>query len=792
MLRLNKTNKILIIAASVIITLAFIVTICVFILQDDRSMNELIYTDKLTCKNYFSQITIDLATKEVKRDKIETSLEKEFQISKERENTILSSKEELTNFFNESSFNIDIEEEMVYITNPFQTKRLIVEIDKQIKGDFEPEAKEEIKKGMVLLTYNTYSETKAAYEYFNSNGIKVEADEVLYIEDINDVSQTMYGTANEEQDGLSFGLSEMGLDNYKNIIQENRNEKEVIVATIGYGVKIEDSFFDDRIVDSHYNFIDNTVDIKETIPQGSRVAEVIVNSTAENVKVLPIVVVNEEGYSNISSIVKAIVYSTDNSDVICYEISHKESEMINTVLSDAFKENKPVCCVSSTVEEQYPANNPTTIAVSSLDRTKTISGYSGKGDFIDFAASSTDVKEIFNKSQTNARWSGAQYSNANIVAAIALIKSYEKDFNILEIYNFLRNFCEDLGQTGKDELYGYGMPNFKELTIANIDKESPEIEDIIYSNENWEKSKKIQMKAKDNIRINAWQVTKDENHPVEWNKLENITSELDKETEVQENGKYYVWVVDTAGNMQNKEIEITKVDSKPPIINESVDSTTLGEGYVTININAIDEESGLSDLPYSWDNSNWGATSNSLKVTENGNYTIYVKDKMDNISSKEIKISYFANKGTAEMGDGILIKKIDVSSDWNGDTNNNVQITFNNNIKIVGWQITTSYSQPSYFNAINLNVEENNSNNNSRNNTNINANTSIYSNSTNSMNLIDNTNTTVTVDRSNIVQASSNIEITAKLDINTEYYIWVKDQNDNVYMQTFRIKRVEF
>ena len=786
MLRLNKTNKILIISASVIITLAFIVTIFAYVLHEDKPVDDTIYTDKLTCKNYFSQLIIDLATKEVKRDKFETTLAHEFQISEEREKTVLSSKDEVINFFSDSSFSIDIKEEMVYITNEFQTKRLIVETDKQIKSDFEPSAKEEIKKGIVLLTYNTYSETKAAYEYFNSSGIKAVVDEVLYIEDVNDVSQTMYGTANEEQEGLSFGLSEMGLDNYKNIIQENRNENEVIVATIGYGVKIEDSFFNDRILDTHYNFIDNTVNIKETIPQGSRVAEVIVNSTTENVKILPIVVVNEEGYSNVSSIVKAIIYSTDNSDVICYEISHKENDMINTVLSDAFKENKPVCCVSSTSEENYPANNPTTIAVSSLDRVKTISGYSGKGDFIDFAASSTDVKEIFDKSQTNLRWSGAQYSNANLVAAIALIKSYDKDFNILEIYNFLRNFCEDLGEKGKDDLYGYGMPNFKELTIANIDKESPEIIDIIYSDENWEKTKKIQIKAKDNIRINAWQNTKDENHPIEWNKVENVTSELEKETEITENGKYYIWVIDTAGNMQNKEIEITKVDNKPPIINPSVDNTTLGEGYVTININAIDEESGLSDLPYSWDGLTWGANSNNLKVTENGNHTIYVKDKMDNISSKEIKISYFANKGTAEIGDGVLIKKIDVSSDWSGDTNNNVQITFNNNVKIVGWQITTNNSQPSYFNAINLNVEENN-NSSSRNNTQSNT-----INSGSITNSIDVTNTTVIIDRSNIVQASSNIEITAKLDINTEYYIWVKDQNGNIYMQTFKIKKVEF
>ena len=39
---------------------------------------EISYDDGLTCKNYFTQITIDIGTKEVKRDNIETSLKEEF------------------------------------------------------------------------------------------------------------------------------------------------------------------------------------------------------------------------------------------------------------------------------------------------------------------------------------------------------------------------------------------------------------------------------------------------------------------------------------------------------------------------------------------------------------------------------------------------------------------------------------------------------------------------------------------------------------------------------------------
>lgn len=782
-MRINKTNKILIITASVLAGIALIVTIIFFIISKEKE-NEIVYTDKLTCNNYFSQITIDLTNKEVKRDSKETSLKDEFGITEEQEKFVLSSRDELRNLFNGSNFDFNIEDDIAYIKNIYQTKRLLVKSDKNIKKDFDAEGKEQIQDELYLFTYDTYARTKAAYEYFSlDDEVETEIDEVYYIENINDVSQTMYGNSNENEDNISWGYSAMGLDNYKNIINENRNEKEVTVATIGYGINVQDDFFKDRVTEDYYNFIDNSIDVKETIPQGSRIAEVIIGGTNNNVKIMPLVVVNEENYSCISSIIKAITYATKNSDVVCYELLHTENKFINDAFAAAFKENIPVSCVSSNLKDEYPANNPTTIAVSSLDRSNNIADYSGKGDYIDFAASSTDVKEIFDKSATVSKWSGAQYSNANIVAAIALIKSYEKQFNILEVYNFLRNFCVDLGKEGKDELYGYGMPNFKELTIADIDKKSPEIKEVSFSDENWEKTKMVKIVAKDDIRINAWQITNVEAQPNEWNTLETVTPDLDVQTEINVNGKYYIWVVDTAGNMQCKDIEITKVDSIAPTINSTIDASTLDNGYITINVTAEDKESGLADLPYSWDNSSWSANLNTLKVTDNGTYTIYVKDKMGNVSNKEIKISSFAKEGNAEIGDGIIIKKIYVSSEWNEDTNNNVQITFNNNIKIKGWQITTNSFEPNYFNSINLNATDENTE--GGNSSNVNSNTNGNNNSSSN-------NSTVLNNHHNIVQASSNIQITAQLNIDTDYYIWVKDENNNVYMQRFKIMKVEY
>ena len=155
-----------------------------------------------------------------------------------------------------------------------------------------------------------------------------------------------------------------------------------------------------------------------------------------------------------------IEYASKLSDIICYELVNKENEAIDKALKNAYKENKIVCAVTTKGENSYPASYSTTIATASLNKNLEIATYSGSGDYIDFSASSTDIKEIFNNSSSVSRWSGAQYSNAFIASEIALIKTYNKDFSIKEIYNELIKYSKDLGDSGKDKSFGNGIPIF--------------------------------------------------------------------------------------------------------------------------------------------------------------------------------------------------------------------------------------------------------------------------------------------------------------------------------------------
>ena len=801
----TKVKKGLIIAGITIGVILLIIGIIIAIKLHQQP--EISYDDGITCKNYFKQITINLSNKEVKRDNIETSLKEEFNLSNEEENLAFSSMDEMRKLLSNSVFDISENGQTFTIKNLYQTKSIIVK-SKNVKETVDREEVTQISENLYVLSFYSEKLTKAMYNYYKDKDYieRIYYDDVTINKQINDISQTMYGgTEVDLNNHHSLGATVMGLDNYNNIINENGNPKDIVIGTIGYGINYQNEFFNERISDNYYNFVLNNKDISETIAQGSRIAEVLVDSTTNNVKIMPLVTVTEEGYTSTSSILKAIAYAAKNSDVICYELINTQSEPIDLALESCFKENVPVCSVSSnsqyetatenseeektSKEGDYPANHGMTIAVSSLDREMNLADYSGKGDYIDFSAPSTDVEEIFSNSANISRWSGAQYSNAQIAAIIALIKTYSKDATILDVYNFLRNFSEDLGDEGKDELYGYGCPKFQNLTIGDIDKTSPEFKEVTYENDTWEVVKQVKIVANDNIRMKDWAITKNENGPddKEWNAMQAVTPDLDVSSTLTENGKYYIWIRDIAGNTATKEIQIDKIDNTPPEIAYTINKDTLAAGYVTITVTAEDSQSGLYDSPFSWDKITWSQENSTRTIKENGRYKVYAEDNLGNISEKEILVDCFPQAGTFELKDGNIITNMKVSANWIGNTNNDVEIELNKDLDIAGWQITTDENTPSEFVAVEGAIVENqeNNNNNSSNNTSLPNNVVIDGN-------IQASNTTAqenTQPQIQVIPRTEPIVLHTTLDIDKTYYFWTKDSYGNTAFQAFVIHK---
>ena len=796
-----KLNKILIIITIVLVAVAVITGIIFFLTKEKEKKPDLNYVDTISAQHLFEKITIDRSNGEIKRDEEQSSLKDSLGIEDTQVLAIINSMEQLTEFFANTPIEVSEVENEVVLKDPYQTKNIIVEAN-EIKDDFDAIESFEIYEGTYVLKYDTEKRTKAAYEYIKSQSwVKnIELDKVMKIGNIEDVSQTVYGEENNTEAENTNGISAMGIKNLKNAIETLGSAQDITIATIGYGGAIDNTYFNNRINENHYDFIKNNTEVKETTPQGSRTLEVIKESTTDNVKIMPLVVINEENYTTLSSILMAIAKATQQSDVICYEFINESNELIKKALKNAFDRNVPVCCVTNANSnvEMFPASDASTIAVSSVDKDKKPTSYSTTGDYIDFVASSTDVKEIFNSSSSVSMWAGAEYSNAHIASIIALYKSYNKDAKILDVYEFIRKFCEDLGETGKDSTYGYGFPNLTDMKLADVDKIGPQITDLVIDDNDWEKTKKVKFKAIENIKIYGWAITKTEEAPKEWEKSDNVLQTVETTKELEENGTYFLWVVDMAGNADRKNFTISKIDRTEPKVDYTIDTSKVEtEKIVTITATATDEQSGLDNMPYSWDNLNWGTNNTMLKVTSNGTYTLFVRDKLGNIATKEITIKSLPEKGVAEIDTGLIIKNITVSDKWEGNINKEVTITFNNDLNIKRRKLTTTDIMPEEFRP-NQSEPINTTNTIDGNIITSNTISNTISNSTNTVeeNTLNTTNTTAenTVIQPIIddgMQGYANLTVTVSLEIGKKYYIWIEDYTGNVISQGFSIKKAE-
>ena len=122
-----KFNKLLIIVAVVLVVLAIFAVGIYIAIINERNQQEADYTDTVIGKNYFEAITINTKTKKVERDGEETTLREEFGISEEQETLFLSSEEELTKYFEDSTIDISNNNGIIKLTNKYQTKIILVE-----------------------------------------------------------------------------------------------------------------------------------------------------------------------------------------------------------------------------------------------------------------------------------------------------------------------------------------------------------------------------------------------------------------------------------------------------------------------------------------------------------------------------------------------------------------------------------------------------------------------------------------------------------------------------------------
>lgn len=120
------------------------------------------------------------------------------------------------------------------------------------------------------------------------------------------------------------------------------------------------------------------------------------------------------------------------------------------------------------------------------------------------------------------------------------------------------------------------------------------------------------------------------------------TSEVkDGKIDVHENGAYEFSVVDNAGNVTTKSIEITNIDKVVPSISITPNITDNTHKDITLNVKASDKDSGVKRVVYIDDNMKEKDITDTmeLKATKNGEYVFMVEDNAGNKTTQSFNVN---------------------------------------------------------------------------------------------------------------------------------------------------------
>ena len=178
---------------------------------------------------------------------------------------------------------------------------------------------------------------------------------------------------------------------------------------------------------------DGDGDKDEMVGHGTHVAG-IVDLVAPAAKIMPLRVLNTEGYGNVFTIAKAVFYATRNdADVINLSLGTSSySRLLHDVLADAIETGVVVVAAagnSNTEAKHYPAaGNPNglissadgLVAVTSVNKDEMKSGFANYGAWVDIAAPGNAIRSAFPVS-AYANWSGTSMATPFISGQAALV-----------------------------------------------------------------------------------------------------------------------------------------------------------------------------------------------------------------------------------------------------------------------------------------------------------------------------------------------------------------------------------
>ncbi len=275
-----------------------------------------------------------------------------------------------------------------------------------------------------------------------------------------------WGTSDINGSSEQYAASALGLPCAANVSLG----QDTTVAVIDTGAQLDHPQLAPNFEDvARYDFVDNDRNPKESrvgldedgdglkdelVGHGTHVAG-IVDLVAPAAKIMPLKVLDSEGYGDIFTIAKAISYAKSNgADVINLSLgSSHRSAMLQEVIEDTIKNDVVVAAAagnSNTTVPHYPAAGNGTaasadglVAVTAVDMYDKKSDYANYGTWVDIAAPGNDIRSTF-PINLYANWSGTSMATPFISGQAALIHAVYGSLDPVGVETKIRNSAQPL------------------------------------------------------------------------------------------------------------------------------------------------------------------------------------------------------------------------------------------------------------------------------------------------------------------------------------------------------------
>lgn len=379
-------------------------------------------------------------------------------------------------------FEVDIDDDTVTLSQPYQTQRLIV----KSKYDIDPLDSVAIVEGyndLHIVQFDSEESAKAAQEYYeNQNRVEyAEPDLVVSTAEYDDVETT---AADEDMginygEHLSWGSESIGVDDYIDYLPSADELPEIVVGIIDTGIDYDHEFLKDRVIRTNYNISSsgNENDENDDKGHGSHVAGIVVDNTTSNVKVKGYKVLNSEGVGIISNAAIAVEYAVaDGVNVINMSLSGKgTSRVMESAVELAVDEGISVCVAAGNkgkpAEDYCPAGIESCITVMALGKSGdnyTLPYWTNWGSLVDLAAPGVSIYSTYMDNGYETL-SGTSMACPFVAAAAAMLLSQDPNLNSEEVCTTL----EDNAIVLKDKYDTYQFLYIGTITEYNEDRTTP-------------------------------------------------------------------------------------------------------------------------------------------------------------------------------------------------------------------------------------------------------------------------------------------------------------------------------